>query len=240
MAINYAPRIVTDGLVLCLDAANPKSYPGSGTTWFDLSKDGNHGTLINGVDFTSNNQGAMEFDGVDDFIRIEHTEKLSNEIFSQTLFSTLETWVNMSEFRNWTCMINHAFGGSYSNTTGPGLWSNTGGYQFVVGTGVSGNPSGGSQVLSFSANTNEWYHITGTINGTDMRMYVNGELHQSATTSINPVQSHTSPIVIGRRSVTTTPVMIGNIGLVKAYNRPLTPEEIQQNFNATRGRYGIQ
>ena len=64
MALAHSPKIVTDGLVLCLDAGNPKSYPGSGTTWTDLSGQGNNGTLVNGVGYVGTNGGSLSFDGV--------------------------------------------------------------------------------------------------------------------------------------------------------------------------------
>ena len=63
MAFNYSPKIVTDGLVLCLDAGNPNSYPGSGNTWTDLSRGRNNGTLTNGPTFDSGNGGSIVFDG---------------------------------------------------------------------------------------------------------------------------------------------------------------------------------
>jgi hypothetical protein len=67
MALSHSPSIVTDGLVLCLDAGNPKSYPGSGTTWTDLSGNGNNGTLVNGVGYSGDNLGSLSFDGVNDY-----------------------------------------------------------------------------------------------------------------------------------------------------------------------------
>ena len=68
MATDYNPSIVTDGLVLCVDAANTKSYPGSGTTWTDISSKGNNGTLTNGPTFSSGNGGAIVFDGTNDYV----------------------------------------------------------------------------------------------------------------------------------------------------------------------------
>jgi len=68
MGTSYNANIVTDSLVLCLDAANPRSYPGSGTTWYDLSGNGHNGTLVNGVGFNSGERGSMIFDGTNDYI----------------------------------------------------------------------------------------------------------------------------------------------------------------------------
>ena len=67
MAFSYSPKIVTDGLVFAVDAANKKSYPGSGTTWTDLAGS-NDGTLTNGPTFDSGNGGSIVFDGSDDYI----------------------------------------------------------------------------------------------------------------------------------------------------------------------------
>jgi hypothetical protein len=70
MGLSHSPSIITQNLVLCLDAANSKSYPGSGTTWTDLSGNGNNGTLANGVGYNSGNGGSLVFDGVDDYVSL--------------------------------------------------------------------------------------------------------------------------------------------------------------------------
>ena len=70
MGINYSPKIVTDGLVLCLDAANPLSYTSCDSIWRDLSGNGNNGTLLGGPNYISNNGGLLIFDGVDDYINV--------------------------------------------------------------------------------------------------------------------------------------------------------------------------
>ena len=90
MAISYNPRIVTDGLVLALDAGNPKSYPGSGTTWTDLSGNGNNGTLTNGPTYSSANGGSIVFDGVDDYAEITDS---SNNFDLGGIDATLEFWI---------------------------------------------------------------------------------------------------------------------------------------------------
>ena len=71
MALSHSPKIVTDGLVLCLDAGDRKSYSGSGTTWTDRSGEGNNGTLVNGPTFDSGNGGSIYFDGGNDDCDIE-------------------------------------------------------------------------------------------------------------------------------------------------------------------------
>jgi hypothetical protein len=88
MAFNYSPKIVTDGLVLYLDAANPKSYPGTGTAWNDISRGGNNGTLVNGPTFDSTNGGSIVFDGVNDY-GINNTPNLP----TGNITATICAWV---------------------------------------------------------------------------------------------------------------------------------------------------
>jgi hypothetical protein len=87
MAVQYASgKIVTSGLVLALDAADKNSYPGSGTTWTDLSGNGNNGTLVNGPTFSSANGGSIVFDGVDDYVTCGTNS--STLVSSMTISST--------------------------------------------------------------------------------------------------------------------------------------------------------
>jgi hypothetical protein len=88
MAFNYSPRIVTDGLVLYLDAANPRSYPGSGTTWSDLSRGGNNGVLTNGPTFNSANNGSIVFDGTNDFIQCSNRTTINLGLTIETVIKT--------------------------------------------------------------------------------------------------------------------------------------------------------
>ena len=71
MPLIFLPRIVTDGLVLAIDAANTKSYPGSGTTWYDISRNNSNGSLVNGSTFSSENLGTVTFNGVDQYYNLE-------------------------------------------------------------------------------------------------------------------------------------------------------------------------
>ena len=81
MALSHSPRIVTDGLVLCLDASDPQSYSGSGNTWSDRSGNGSNGTLTNGPTFDSDNKGSLVFDGVNDYINFGNPSSASNCYF---------------------------------------------------------------------------------------------------------------------------------------------------------------
>jgi len=90
------PNISTSGLVLALDAANTKSYPGSGTTWTDMSGNNNNGTLTNGPTFNSANGGSIVFDGSNDFVTLGNQSVLG---FTNGIFS-VEAWVYIPN--SWT------------------------------------------------------------------------------------------------------------------------------------------
>ena len=215
MSVYGGPEIVNSGLVLCLDAANPKSYPGSGTAWTDMSGLGNHGTLTNGPTYSSNNAGSVVFDGVNDGFSV------SGFTFSKTQFS-LEWWfypiVNINYNQSislngsWTGFIWHA--GSSSQ-----YWAGT-----DIGTRFENVDAG-------SVSINTWQQWTFTFDNGAAKIYKNANLLQSKTMSLSTDASYTSlsdqNSTNGRRSV------------IKLYNRALSASEIQQNFNALRGRYGI-
>lgn len=229
MGISYNPRIVTEGLVLALDAANLKSYPGSGTAWTDLSGRGNTGTLVNGVVYNGSNPESFSFDGVDDYIDFGNPTSLSS--IGGTNNITVSGWA----FYN-------AYGGggqSYSVITvkgNPWTWllenpSNT--FRFRI-------TAGGADVNVADTSThllNTWYNVVGTYDGSNMRIYVNGVLKntqaQSGTLATNSVSAKIGTFQGTNYNLT------GRISNVSIYNRTLTTSEIQQNFNALRGRFGI-
>jgi hypothetical protein len=230
MAINYNPKTVTEGLVLCLDAANPKSYPGTGNLWTDLSGNGNNGTLVNGVGYNSANNGSMVFDGANDYISIPDNNFLN---LSSTM--TLQCFFYINLYNIWAGLIGR------SNNT-----------KSVYGLNLS--PT--SQRLRFNYNNispwtnnveststlplNQWIHGAVTYNGADCKIYLNGILNK--TQNIGNIIFDTSPgfnIDIGYDNPGGNEFFNGNISQVSVYNRALSDIEIQQNFNAARGRYGI-
>ena len=229
MGINYSPKIVTDGLVLYLDAANSRSYPGTGNTWFDLSGKGNHGTLINGVGYSSDNKGSMVFDGVNDYIDNGNTNSLNS--IGGTSNITVSSWV-----------LYTAYGGggrSYSVITVKGfpwtwlLENPSNKFRFRISASGSDVNVADSSVHSL----NFWYNVVGTYDGSNMKIYVNGVLKKTKSqTGVLATNSISAKIGTYRG---TDYNLNGKVSNVKIYNRALTELEIQKNFNATKGRYGL-
>ena len=223
-------NIVTDGLVLYLDAANTKSYPGSGTAWSDLSRSGNNGVLTNGPTFNSGNGGSIVFDGTNDY-----AQTTSNPIANDSSF-TLETWVNFTNFNNSLFRPIIDCGNLGVGSLGYCLAKNTSNNLYLaINTGFVG--------ISNTITNNIWYHIVATASKTanyTMSIYLNsvlGTVNASAITSVL-TNSQTS-IRLMSNYVGTVLYSQGNIGITRIYNKALTPQEIQQNYNATKSRYGL-
>ena len=226
MSISYNPRIVTDGLVLYLDAGNTKSYPGSGTTWTDLSGNSNNGSLQNmdGTNLDSANGGSLTFDGTNDYVSVSNVQPGTNDF-------TISVWVyknnNTSNDYVWDFGAN---GGTLSSGT------SVGGYGFRYYNATLGT---GSNMYTQGTipNINEWYEVTITRNSGTSTMYVNGQSITSSSGDTHNISSTT--LYIGRYGGGTGYEHDGKMSNFKIYNKALTPQEIQQNFNALRGRFGI-
>ena len=224
MALAHSPKIITDGLVLCLDAGNTKSYPGSGTTWTDLSGNGNNGTLTNGPTYSSSNGGSLVFDGVDDYVNCGNDSSLNvgNNI-------TVNVWFYVNQTASFDAIIakvvnDYSLGWELANSSGTFR--------------TTFRPSGTQiNLIAGSLSVGNWYMGTMTFDNTTARLYLNG-VQTGSTTSGGPVTlNSTEPLRIGGR--VQTPNFEGNIASTQIYNRALTASEVQQNFNALRGRFGI-
>ena len=232
MGLAHSPKIVTNGLVLCLDAGNTKSYPGSGTAWTDLSGRGNNGTLTNGPTYSSTNGGSVVFDAVDDYVTVPHN---SNINLVDTV--SLEAWVKYTTTTN-TVLIEK----SNDNTH----------YQLQIFAGYQGSPGIAGQLVfmlqpdsnnwvvsGIITNNGNWHHVVGTYDrgATTAKIYVNGILRNTNSSILTGPTTNAQPVLMGSRSGVSG--FGGSISGVKIYNRALSAAEIQQNFTALRGRYGI-
>jgi hypothetical protein len=210
--------IITNGLILNLDASNPLSYSGTGTTWTDLSGNGNNGTLYNGTAYSSANGGTMVFDGVNDYVRI-------NTGLPESA-NTMSMWFKQSSSRAAGLFETSANGAPIGNGSA---------YLFV---GLGADYLRTYNVVGYSANSaytpTNWYNVTITgLVGSTQKVYMNGVL--TTTKSISP-SGYNSAMDIG---VSYAGYFNGNVPVVHAYNRALTQAEITANFNALKGRYGL-
>lgn len=210
MGLAHSPRIITDGLVLCLDAANKKSYTGSGTTWTDLSGNGNHSTLVNGVAYNAENGGYLSFDGVDDY-------------------TTIPVPSGSGSISFWYY---------YNANTYSKLIMGNGSSMLYCAGGESGahwfNHSTDYTFFAAWTNTSQWLNIALVYDSnTSNRMYYNGKLVYSSTTYSIP--KGTTYNVAGNYYVAQN-CRFSNI---QTYNRALSATEVFQNFNALRGRFGL-
>jgi len=230
MAIIRGKSIVADGLVLHTDAANKKSYPGSGTIINDLSGNERNGELINGASLDTANAGTITFDGTNDRIVLNDTL----DIAFTTQYWTTDIWFNLdSTYASYDAMLGngypfqlYAVGGKIqaylSSTAGSGTYF------------LSGMTS--TQTLS----TETWYHLSFVRDGTNYYYYINGALDKSATSNTNVCAAANQNAQIGNLwNVNDTYAWDGEIANVKIYNRALSAAESLQNYNATKSRFSL-
>jgi|LakMenE18May11ns_1017448.scaffolds.fasta_scaffold9890314_4 hypothetical protein len=223
MAFNYSPKISTDGLVLCLDAANTKSYPGSGTVWSDLSRGGNNGTLTNGPTFSSANGGSIVFDGIDDYV----TRDSASFSLNANSGATMGCWVKVSIGETQAILLSH----HQLNVNN--------GFRLQVYNGLLTYTLGGVADYSTSINIsdNQWKYIVASSIGSTSLVYINGVLR--STISISSMIGVPNSYMIGKLGFTNTYYLSGSVSQVQIYNRALSSTEVLQNYNATKSRFGL-
>jgi len=227
MALAHSPKIVTNGLVLCLDAANIKSYPGSGTTWADLSGNNRNASLNNGPAFTNINGGAFSFDGVNDDAIV--TCPLIKDF-------TLDFWMKSQGSSTGSGRSVLEYGGStYGIIAVYTLSQNSCSFYFAtVGGTISPN------LTTRNLADNAWHNVAMTYDGINGKVYIDQTLLINVNVGLSGNLRNTSntqfSVAKWRSAVAYQEVTIGSL---KVYNRALFAEEIFQNFNALRGRFGI-
>jgi hypothetical protein len=222
------PNIVTNGLVLHLDAANTKSYPGSGTTWVDKSGYGNNGTLTNGPTFSSLNGGSIVFDGTNDYVSI-----LNNT----TVSFTIGCWINTTAT-------------SYTGTQGYEgngiVWSDVGGVANDFVLSILNNKASwftGDNTTTINStttiNTGAWFYITVVKNGSNStkELFINSISESTGTSGTSTLTANPN-IAIGGNTLDSK-YFSGKIAQVQIYNRALSAQEVLQNYNATKSRFNL-
>jgi hypothetical protein len=220
--------IITAGLVLNLDAGNAASYPGTGTLWTDLSPSGNNGTLTSGPTYSSVNGGSIVFDGTNDYA----------DFFAPNLgtTTTVEMWVKL--------------GAGYSGKMVFG-W---GIYDVWCGSDHLGYNTGNGDIYGISSSTisslglvDNWKHyvfeMRSDVSYTNNKIYINGQ-NQSLSQDFGSEEPVNRNFNNGNGRISSwlnddlnhIPM---DLAQFRIYNRALTAQEILQNYNATKGRYGI-
>jgi hypothetical protein len=230
--VNYGPKIVTNGLVFALDAADRNSYAGSGTTWNDMSGNNNTGTLTNGPAFSNTNGGSIIFDGVDDFVNCGNADTIN---FGTGDF-TIEMWALRSTNATTNLRLLSKGGDSnLANTAGFAFFGYNGGASFAV------NPSGTRTIISAATySVGEWFNVVGVVQrSSTIRTYKNAILVESAAAPIGSVSNASLNLNIARNTADLNLNWSGQISIVRMYNKALTAREVLQNYNATKLRFGL-
>ena len=226
---------VRQGLAMNLDAGNSASYPGTGTTWTDLTGNLRTGTLINGVGFSSSNGGSLTFDGTNDYVSVANT----TAILSNVNKFTVDTWFKLNNAALNNTIFSFGTGSNFANDILVGVYGNT----FLAQVNNGGD---GSATIAFSStawtNIQLVYDGTLTGNANRLKIYINGVL-QTLT------YSYTVPSTTGTTSqcgigVYSTPgfnsnFLTGNVAVTRLYTTALSQTDVTQNFDAIKSRYGL-
>jgi len=230
------PGIVTTGLVLNLDAGNSASYPGSGTTWTDLSGNGNTGTLTNGPTYSSADGGSIVFDGTNDCVVVPYNSNLNPSNVSISAWFKRTSVISYSQFAGLP-ISNTAWNSPYVSY----------GFEFI------GTSSSLALILGFSPSAfayttapataslavGVWVNAVGTYDGSNSKIYINGSLITS-NAETRTLRTVSGKFTLGKETESLSNYSFaGNISNTIVYNRALTAAEVTQNFNALRGRYGL-
>ena len=260
MGISYNPRIVTDGLVLALDAGNTKSYPGSGTTWTDLSGNGYHATKTGSRVSYSSAESAWEFTGTSDtdshgiyITGLNYVTGSSDAIPNLTI----ESWIKCNS-------------GTTNHTSDQRIilsFDRSAVFRFAIGSDIVSSVAGkptfhfdtgttydiGATSYSGNLRDDAWHQVCVTFDSSNVKFYVDGTLVHTSTGSYGSIGSQTEATEtprygwIGNGSEATTAgggiapgdLFYGFISKINYYYKTLSDDEIQQNFIALRGRFGI-
>lgn len=239
---NVNVGIVGNGLVMNLDAGNTASYSGSGTTWVDLSGNGNNETLVNSPTYSSANGGFFSFNGTDQY---SSSSALSGSFASFTVI----VWfypTSVTDYQN-PIDCNYAYNGTTGNI-GPRLEMNSSGTLGWVYSNITGdnNQFYAHNVVSNGLAANTWHYTAITYNGgtNTSTTYYNGN-----PTGISRIINGTPTGFVGVMNNVTIGKgfspggaernFAGRVSNVQIYNRALSATEVAQNYNAVAGRYGL-
>ena len=222
MSFHYSPNLVTNGLVLCYDPANTKSFVSGSTTLFDLTSSKDDGSLINGPTFNSENGGSIVFDGVNDYVGINSNAN----ILSNTTYTKI-AWFYVTSFATDNNIISAGSSGQHA------FWLFT---SNKLNAGHNGNWN--TVVSTTTLSLNRWYYGAVTFNTTTgWVLYLNGI--QEATSASTTTFIGSGTLSIGSYQNVGN-YFTGRIANSLVYNRVLSAVEILQNYNAVKSRFGLK
>jgi hypothetical protein len=248
MSITAGPNVVSSGLVLCLDAANPRSYPGSGTIWYDDSGNSNTGILTNGPTYNTANNGSLVFDGVDDYVSGTATPTNIKNLQAFSVFVWCKS-TSASPSRRYVYDGRGNKAAAQKNS-GVGMGFDSG-YSdnkiFNFMSGADGTYTEASSPTTFLNNQIYQLGIVRDANSATFQVTDTDSTTLITPSFSAPRMTASTTVDLGEYCVGTyassTPGgnywWVGNVYLVLGYNRALSQLEVTQNFNALRGRYGI-
>jgi hypothetical protein len=228
MGLGHSPSFVLDGLQIVLDAANPRSYPGTGNTWYDLRGNINF-TLENSPPFFANSAGgSIGFTAAN-----SHSALSSTNLPVMTRFS-VDVWhyytgVNVG---NAATIVSEVFPGNTAKIN-----FNLGGISGFSDLRIAFYNNNWFSSSPYTLTSNAWYHIVGTFDGSNLRLYING-VNEITTANVGTPAANTSGIRLMKRWDSGA-YWGGHLSAVKIYNRALSLAEVKQNYNATKKRYGL-
>ena len=224
----FGPDVVTNGLVFYLDAANPLSYPGTGTNWTNINGSSFNGTLTNGPTFNSNNLGNIVFDGVNDYVNMPEIISPSNDF-------TADIWFNSSSISTFQCPIYIRSAASPTDYLVVTLFNSK------ILASKDGNTAS-SKKSSTNLLSNVWYNAVVTKTSSNITsIYINSVNETTLAVGGEYLGANTAGFQIANDYIFGGILIpfIGRISNVKLYNRVLTQTEVLQNYNAIKGRFGL-
>jgi len=223
MGVSGGPDLIQDGLVLALDASDRNSYVSGSSTWFDVAGS-NNGTLTNGPTFNTGSGGSIVFDGVDDYVGFG-----SANAWAFGSNGTVSTWC----YFTGSVLTNHR------------IWcvnNNNNSLDAYISAGASFGRLGlhGSTALTVNQfPTASWVYVTATYAGGTLQVYFNGVPQALTGTTSGYSITNSSSLFLGKYTTADGYRWRGNISSTSMYNRGLSADEVLQNYNAQKSKFGL-